>query len=236
MPGYWRSSNRSDNFIECLHTPACEGYDRVYFTDNTGNCSEGYSGKLCADCQVEYSRAGKHQCSKCPNPFVNVIRLIFITIGYLVWLVIMVKSTLSGALNKKDIQSVYIKILVNHFQLLTITASFDFRWSPQIIDMLDTAEPVSDVSTHIFSFDCFLDGRSTDDDTSSMRTYYQKMIIYALLPILLALCSAIFWKVFYCIKPPTNPDQLRSRITATVIIMFFNVHPSIVKYMFSNFE
>ena len=165
----------------------------------------------------------------------NTFRLILIFIAYLVSLVITVRSTLSGALNKKDIQSVYIKILLNHFQLLTITASFDFRWSPQIIDMFDSVEPVSDVSTHIFSFDCFLDGRSTDDDTSSTRTYYQKMIIYALLPILLAICSAIFWKVFYCIRPPPQ-NQLLSRIITTSIIIFFNVHPAIAKYMFSNFE
>ena len=235
-PGYWRSHNKTDNFIDCLHPPACRGYDKVKFTDNTGNCSQGYTGKLWADCQVNFSRSGSYQCSKCPNTAINIIRLLLIAIGYIIWLVIMVKSTLSGALNKKDIQSVYIKILVNHLQLISITASFDFRWSPQIIKMFDSVEPISEASSHIFSFDCFLDRRNTDDDTSSMRTYYQKMIIQALLPLILAFASFVFWNVFYCIKRPTVSGQLRSRIVATIIIMFFNVHPGIVTYMFSNFK
>ena len=136
-PGYWRSNNKTDNFIEWLSSSSCEGYDKVLFTDNTGNCSEGYNGILWADCKVDYSRAGQHQCFKCPDPVANAFRLALILIAYLISLVITVKSTLSGALDRKDIQSVYIKIIVVHFQLLSITSSFDFRWSPQIVTFFD---------------------------------------------------------------------------------------------------
>ena len=148
----------------------------------------------------------------------------------------MVRSTLSGALDRKDIQSVYIKILLNHVQLISIIATFDFRWSPQIVDMFDVARPITEVSTTLFSFDCLIDGRTTDDDTSSMRTYYKKMIIYAVLPVALAVFSIIFWRIYYCIRRQTENGQLYSRAVATVIIMFFNFHPSIVTYMFSNFK
>ena len=236
MPGYWRSNNKTDNFIEWLHAKACEGYDKVSFTDKTGNCSEGYSGILWADCEVDYSRAGQHQCSKCPNPVANAFRLTLIFIAYLISLVITVKSTLSGALDRKDFQSVYIKIIVVHFQLLNIISSFDFKWSPQIVDFFDSTNLIVDVSTHLFAFDCFLDNRNSDDDTNSMRVYYKKMIIYALLPLLFGLLSIIFWSVFYYIKRSMSKDHLVARITTTTIVVFFNLHPAIVTYMFSNFK
>ena len=143
---------------------------------------------------------------------------------------------MSGALDRKDIQSVYIKIIVVHFQLLSIISSFDFRWSPQIVTFFDSSNLVIDVSTHLFAFDCFLDNRNSDDDTNSMRVYYKKMIIYALLPILLVLLSVIFWGVLYCIKRSMSKDHLIGRITATMIVIFFNLHPAIVTYMFSNFK
>ena len=236
MPGYWRRNNETDNFIEWFHSPACQGYDKVEFTDNTGNCSEGYYGKLWSGCKVDYSREGVYQCSKCPDPVVNAFVITLILIAYVVSLVLTVKSTLSGALDRKDIQSAYIKIIVVHFQLLGITSSFDFRWSPQIVTFFDSSDLVANVSTRLFAFDCFLDNRNNDGDTDSVRVYYKKMIIYALLPILLGLFSLIFWSVLYCTKRSMGKDHLIARITATMIVVFFNLHPAIVAYMFSNFK
>jgi len=65
----------------------------------------------------------------------------------------MVRSTLSGALQRKNIQSVYIKILMNHLQLIVLTATFDFDWPSQVLAIFDTTEPAAQVSSQILSFD-----------------------------------------------------------------------------------
>ena len=234
-PGYWRSSNTSDNFIGCLFASACLGYESTY-NNSLGACFSGYQGYLCADCEVGYSRSGDYECAKCPNPILNVVQLVLILLAVIVGIVIMIRSTLAGALQRKNIQSVYIKILMNHLQLIVLTASFDFDWPNAVLTLFETTEPVAQASSHILSFDCFLDQRSNSNDTNLIRLYYQKMIMYALLPLILAFWSFTFWSLFYWRKSAEVKKGKPGRIMASLIILFFLVHPSIVEYMFSNFK
>ena len=234
-PGYWRSSNKTDNFIACLYAPACLGYESKY-NNTLGAWFEGYQGYLCADCEAGYSRSGEYECAKCPNPILNVLQLVGILFWVTVGIVIMIRSTLTSALQRKNIQSVYIKILMNHLQLIVLTASFDFDWPNAVLELFDSTEPVATVSTHILSFDCFLDTRSDNNDSNMIRLYYQKMIMYTLLPIILGVISSAFWSLYYCKKSTAEKMKKRGRIMASLIILFFLIHPSIVEYMFSNFK
>ena len=238
-PKYWRSSNNTDNFIKWLHTPACLGYNQSDASTNLGEWFTGYQGILWADCEVGFSRTREHECNKCPDPVLNITRLCLVMIAVVVSIVIMVRSTLAGALQRKNIQSVYIKLLMNHLQLLILTASFDFDWPDRVNKMFETSEPVAQVTTQILSFDWFLDQRSEGEnsgDGNLVRIYYQKMIMFALLPLLLALGSLLFWNLYFCRKSKTSKEKKISRMMATLIILFFFVHPSIVEYMFSNFK
>jgi len=40
----------------------------------------------------------------------------------------LIKSTMAGAKERKNVTSIYTKILMNHFQLLILTANFEFDW------------------------------------------------------------------------------------------------------------
>jgi len=62
------------------------------------------------------------------------------------------------------------------------------------------------------------------------------MIMYALLPLILAISSIMFWSLFFCCKKKVEPNKKQGRIMASLIILFFLVHPTIVQYMFSNFN
>ena len=234
-PGYWRSSNTTDNFIACLNPVACLGY--VSPTNNSlGEWHAGYQGILCTDCKINYSRTGVYQCGKWPTPIGNAIKLFLIFVVVLICLVGIIKSTLNGALQKKNIQSVYMKILMNHIQLIYLTSSFEFDWPDNVAQIFKTSEPVAQVSQQILSFDWFLDQRSDSNDSNTIRLFYQKMIMYALLPLLLAIGSVGFWYIYYWCRSSANKEKRPGRIMATVIILFFLVHPTIVQYMFSNFK
>jgi hypothetical protein len=121
----------------------------------------------------------------------NAIRLACILIFVTIAIGLIIRSTLAGAIQRKNVQSVYIKILMNHIQLIVLTASFDFDWPNSVVSIFETTGPVATVATHVLSFDCFLDQRSEDDevgeDSNIIRIYYQKMVMYAVLPLLLAL-------------------------------------------------
>ena len=233
-PGYWRSSLASDNFISWLYSGACLGYvSPTYY--KLGECFEGYQGILWADWTVNFSKTSNYKCEKCPNPAWNVIRLLLIFIAIIIGIVFIVRSTLSGALEKKNVQSVYIKLLMNHLQLLVLTASFDLRWPDNVSSFFNSSESVAQVTTQFISFDWFLDQRS-NGGSNIIQLYYQKMIMYAALPLLMAICSAIFWTLYFWFKKKGDPAKKNGRIVATVIILFFLVHPTIVQYMFSNFK
>ncbi len=68
-------------------------------------------------------------------------------IGLCCGVIFMVRSTLKGAVEERNITSVYTKILMNHVQLITLTASFDFDWPAMVMAFFSSAEPVSQAST-----------------------------------------------------------------------------------------
>ena len=69
-----------------------------------------------------------------------------------------------------------------------------------------------------------------------MKLYYQKMIMYAMLPFTIVLLSLIIWQIFYCAYKKADKSKAGARKIATIIILFFLVHPNIVQYMFNNFN
>ena len=80
----------------------------------------------------------------------------------------MIRSTLQGARSKNNVTSIFVKILLNHIQLILLTASFNFKWPALVLDLFDVAKPVAQVSTQILSFDCFLDSRKNITTTTAI--------------------------------------------------------------------
>lgn len=233
-PGYWRSSNTSENFIQCLYFGACLGYVAPS-NNNLGECFTGYQGILCGDWTAGFSKNDSFKCDKCPDPVWNVFRLLLILAGIIIWIVIMIRSTIVGATQMKNLQSIYIKILMNHLQLLVLTSSFDFKWPTNVQEVFSSSKSIDQITTQFYSLDWFLDQRN-GGGVGFIRLYYQKMIIYAIIPVFLLIFSVLFWTVFYCFKKKVNADKKNGRIIATIIILLFLIHPKIVQFMFSNFK
>ena len=64
----------------------------------------------------------------CPNETANVLRLTGILVAAIVLVVLMIRSTLNGALEVRNVTSIYQKIILNHVQLIVLTSSFNFNW------------------------------------------------------------------------------------------------------------
>jgi len=231
-PGYWRKDNETDNFIVCFVAAACLG---MYASDSNetspvGFCAEGYYGALCTSCMPGYNRSGDYGCSLCPKSVQNILRITGIIILMSFIVVFMVRSTLASAL-KKNIHSVYIKIFMNHMQMLLITASFDLDWPSQVKVLLESNAPVSQSSESIFSFDCFMNsGSSSDVDRYNFvapegqwRIVYQKMLMQALFPPLLAVVTLSVWAII--LKRQKHMEYLHTRFISTLVIVLFLVHP-----------
>ena len=167
-----------------------------------------------------------------------------------VLVVFMIRSTLSGAKDKNNITSIYFKILMNHIQLILMTASFKFSWPTVVTDFFDIAKPIASASTQVMSFDCFLysySGSSANSNTtkviptsyvqpeiSAFRIYFLKLIMLAMLPLLLAGLSFGVWNLHKLIKGIKT--SVHGKSLSTLVIILFLIHPNIVQYMFFNFK
>ncbi|CDW88401.1 UNKNOWN [Stylonychia lemnae] len=242
--GYWRKSNESTNFIACFNEKACLGMIAPEYNPQ-GSCITGYAGALCTDCQAGYSRSSAFECGKCPEYTQNFFRIIFIGIGMAIVVVFMIRSTLKGAGDLKSITSVFQKILLNHIQVIALTASFDFSWPQIIIEYFEANETVGEASNQIFSVDCFLNsdqGYGTQQNQRDqkgqqsfpIRIYFFKLLLFALLPFLLVTICYIVWVIILRKEP--DKEILLNKSTSSVVILLFLVHPNIVQIVFNAFN
>ncbi|TNV88176.1 hypothetical protein FGO68_gene8013 [Halteria grandinella] len=218
--GYWRSSKYSENMIGCRNDEACLGRNPPY--DNPlGACGEGYQGILCSDCEVGYSRTGSsYKCSKCPSTDTNVLRLLGLFVLLIVGLVMLIRSNLQSASKEKNYMTVFFRIIMNHFQLLTLTASFDLEWPSQLQSFFSAAKPVSEVSTQFLSVDCFLDQRKSNlnqgmlstlfdpDQNYIFRIFFQKLIILGFSPFMVVVASFIVWNCIFSYHDWKNKNSI----------------------------
>ena len=109
----------STNFIRCPDPDVCLGWVAPDWNP-MGACSEGQNGVLCANCDPGYSLTGLAKCGLCPNLISNVVKLALVVILIIILFVLMVRSTIAGANQAKNNTSIYIKILMNHFQLILL--------------------------------------------------------------------------------------------------------------------
>ena len=118
--------------------------------------SKGYYGVMCTACLPGFKRSGIASCEKCESS--EIIRVILIFIGLITGLCFLVRATLKSAVKGSD-SSVFNKILMNHLQMLIITADFDMDWPPQVEAIFGIAAPINELTEAIVNFDCFMDRR-----------------------------------------------------------------------------
>ena len=162
---------------------------------------DGYYGALCSACLPGYKRSGKFKCSKCAfsEPYFTAGAFLALAIG----LSYMIKSTIDGAANENNTHSVFNKILMNHMQMMLITASFDMNWPSEVNMIFSIAAPISQVTSSITSFDCYMDRRDPEKiekynfevEPYDIRISYQKVFIMAGLPLFLMLVSYSIWYI-----------------------------------------
>ena len=88
-----------------------------------GACGEGYSGILCNDCKDGYYQTDSDfKCTKCGSGWRDAASFVGLFLFLLIFILILVRSAIQGALKEKNYISVFLRILLNHFQLVTITA------------------------------------------------------------------------------------------------------------------
>jgi hypothetical protein len=255
-PHYWRKSPLSDRFMPCKVPSACLGLmiDADPATYNpTGNCAEGYYGALCSACVPGWHKQDKHGCARCESPEWNLIRMAGVMALMILIIVFLVRSTIQEENQKRrQTHSVFIKIMMNHMQMILITTSFNMKWPDEILDFFKNISIIVEFQKMIVSFDCWMDTRVwADDDYETvfkhqfmdreedpLRITYYKLFIYAVLPIICGICSVCVWYVILRRrgKFATIKDQLYIKFISTLVILLYLFHPQITQFMIDMFN
>jgi len=227
---YWRTSPISENYIKCLNPSACLGGDRE---NPLGNCAEGYGGFLCADCSGRYRRNGAFVCSECSDPELNIFVSALYFLALISAIITLVKMTMRGSQTRRPLSSVYLKVFLNHFQMLQVISKIKFGWPNIIQQVLHYQQYISSLPTQVISFDCLMIDYLTGPGPEFSFNYL-RLVTFATLPVIVIIFSFFFWLVRGCLSSQMTRQQRVDNTISTIAIIWFIFYPTIVSYLASS--
>mmetsp|Transcript_10585 Transcript_10585/g.20407 ORF Transcript_10585/g.20407 Transcript_10585/m.20407 type:complete len:511 (+) Transcript_10585:842-2374(+) len=230
--GYWRSSKMSEEFLECMLKSACLRSPYV-IPSMTGECNYGYRGNLCQACDNGFSRVSENKCAKCPSQDDNMPKLIGLALISIAVSAVLVWTTMRTAHEPSSLHSIYLKIFTNYLQLVILATQLNLDWPDFVLDFFEKQKLASSVDQQLYSFDCYL-LKEDDSEEAYKRVYFQRLVLLSTLPLALAFFSVVFWMGVY--MKTHKAGYLRKELVTTLVVLFFLVHPSLVKEYFSVFS
>jgi len=136
-----------------------------------------------------------------------------------------IKKSSNRAFDVKKGMSVYLKILMNYLQMVSIIQSLDLQWPFYVQNYLNVYSNIGGVSTQILSFDCLL-----QDYNINTKSIYIQTVLTIFLPYGVFLISMFILGLIYLYK---RKSQLIRFIVIVIVVSIF-LQPSIIKVLFDN--
>lgn len=236
--GYWRKTTNSTTILACIRDESCIG---GYYPENENpvQCAEGYEGLLCSQCQIingtKYQPLSNYECVKCPDPTMNMIRVVgFIILALLFLILIMVINIRK----KKENQfSILLRIFTNYMQLISAAMTFNISLPTSFQAAFSQTDRFSSPNETFFSFDCFITNADIRLFTPSNKLF--KLFLYCFLPLVLLIAFTIFlifFRLVMHIRKPQETYDLRRYIGISLICIVFLFHPTMIYESLSTFQ
>lgn len=228
--GYWRHKELIQVFRKC---PNGENSCAGSYEDGYTKCEEGYKGDYCDECDDGYGSVGVHICKKCPDKIANafIIIIIILVIGTVI--VIMIKTTISTALEPSQLYSICIKIGVNYFQIIYLCFQYKLKW-PEGLNYLNDNKTSNESSSErsgsssiafYVSIKCLF-----DENMSDQNVYYGKIGLMVGVPLLL---FSLSWICLQILKKTKKIYNIEHYVTVSYIVPFLLAYPYIITYSLS---
>eukprot|EP00359_Climacostomum_virens_P007602 CAMPEP_0204901898 /NCGR_PEP_ID=MMETSP1397-20131031/3348_1 /ASSEMBLY_ACC=CAM_ASM_000891 /TAXON_ID=49980 /ORGANISM="Climacostomum Climacostomum virens, Strain Stock W-24" /LENGTH=1637 /DNA_ID=CAMNT_0052070321 /DNA_START=1200 /DNA_END=6113 /DNA_ORIENTATION=- len=224
--GYWRLDFLSENFYECPRKASCLGPEDSDYS-LTGKCEEGYHGVKCSGCVQGYSMTGRYECSECIQNTKTYVMRAFMCLLVAVFAVGSVWLSLRAATRNRSLMSVYLKILMNYFQITSVTTYFKLNWPSLFVQLISANMTLSDASDKTFTASCIF------PELNSKETFYLNISVIAVLPFCLICATIVVWVLIRLQSVPV--DHWRDKLVGSMTVLIFLIHPFLTKQMFSIF-
>ncbi|CDW85403.1 UNKNOWN [Stylonychia lemnae] len=222
--GFWRQNVNTTDIYACYNPESClSGYEV--------QCAAGYGGNLCQSCvKVQddwYSRESANDCSKCISHTANAWRLVGVAVLVVVYFIILIFINIRTA-GRQKMTTVYMRILTNYFQILTLAQSYDLSWDDNLKKFLEAISFIAKSSEIILSIDCFV-----RDSGVETHPIFVKMVIACMFPLIAISLTFIFWSIIKLIR--RNIQAFTHLITSVIIVIFISL-PPVTSITFSIFN
>ena len=235
--GYWRISNTSSNIYSCQdNADNCEG-------GLVTICGNNFQGPLCRACIQGYYRIDSNSCIECQGMVWNYLRIAGFIIILFVLVIFLIKSSLDNnqliirlkqqtqnneAVSAKmimknvDLQSLYMKIIVNYLQILTLLNDIPVAISiPNFLtSFFGFLNYFSSLSTKFIGFECIFNSKSLE----SVKPY-TRVICVNISALVLILLSILFWHILRNLK---RYEEILDKIIMTCIGIYLMLQPNIL--------
>ena len=164
-----------------------------------------------------YSRESANDCSECIEYSQNSWRLAGVSILVIVYFIILIWIDIRSH-GQQKLTSVYMRILTNYFQILTLAQSYDLSWDDNLKKFLEAISFIAKSSEILLSIDCFV-----RDNGIQTHPVFIKMIIACTFPIICMGVVFIFWMLLKLFKPKS--EAITNLVKSVIIIIFMSLPP-----------
>lgn len=236
--GYWRKSRNSTIFFCETSEKNCQGGENA-------TCKGNFVGPFCRVCRKGFYEVQGTECFECDGFIWNIMRSLAIFVGFSVVLIFLVKSSVDNLIlyqrfiamyhdenlkenivkNNLDLQSIYLKILVNYFQIYSFLQINPFE-TLVFNEFLNNVSIFSVISGKILAFSCIF------KDFSFADSPFFDYISLNLLPILLIFAAFFGLKAYYHLRGRSVSSK--NHLFSVIFGVFFTVLPSILAQSIKN--
>lgn len=247
LKNYWRNSINSTLILKCLTPNSCLGignniyeilkkdFSQLNETEIIqGKCAENYEGNFCFRCRKGLARfKANAECQECQSLYIVYIKMVLSSIFMVLYIAFQAK-VFSKIEHKDPHLAVLTKLLLNHFQTVSMINLIDLGWTADFNFYFSFQDYLSFLSQDFFVIDCMIQDIGED-------LLVQKIIFTTLLPVILSLVMLIIWSsvflfLFFSKNSETSTKIYRfmiDKMRITLLILIFILYPEILRKSFS---
>lgn len=199
------------------------------------DCAPGYDGELCSECTIvngtKYERLADFECTKCPDPTLNAIRVVGLAIAITLFVVLLITVNIR---KKRESQiSILMRIMTNYLQVMTATIAYSMKFPAVLNQLFLPIERLGSSGETMMSFDCFAKNAQITLFFPSSRMFKNFMI--AILPIGFFFGCLVIWGLLKFMFTKWFTDYKRNVVVSMVTILFL-LHPTLTETALGMFQ
>ena len=174
-------------------------------------------------------RTGDHECTICPHPFVNTMRILIMLFITLAFIFVLIMFNIRKS--KESQFSIIGKIYMNYLHMVSTAFSFNISFPKEVYAASAPLRALSQTTPTLLSYDCFIEDIKIGFFKQSHNL--NKSLLSCILPILVV---SIFIALFCIIKLIVKTTSLKRNIVITLITVTYFFHPTLTQKMIGLFK